>query len=352
MRIASLFLISVALSAGEPSPAERAIAAAQAAVAKQPDNAENQAELAHAFSRRARETADHAWYDRAQVAVQRGLEFSPGNFAVRKAAVWVMLGRHEFGPALAEARELNRLMPDDVTVYGLLTDAHAELGNYREAEEAAQWMLDLSRNSIPALTRAAYLRELLGEIDGAIELMHAAYNRLPQHETEDRAWTLVQIGHLQTLARRHPAAEEALAAALHLVPQYHYALAAVGRLRTAQGRHAEAAEQFRLRYEAAPHPENLFDYAAALHKAGRRPQAAPLFRRFEQDARKEMDGWDNANLELVRYYADYARRPAEALRVARLEAARRQNKETLDALAHALRAAGRSREARLVAVKW
>ena len=28
-------------------------------------------------------------------------------------------------------------------VYGLLTDAHVELGNYAEAEKACQWMLDL-----------------------------------------------------------------------------------------------------------------------------------------------------------------------------------------------------------------
>jgi hypothetical protein len=46
------------LSGGEPTPAGKAIEAAQAAVAKEPANADHRTALALAFSRRARETAD------------------------------------------------------------------------------------------------------------------------------------------------------------------------------------------------------------------------------------------------------------------------------------------------------
>lgn len=80
----------------------------------------------------------------------------------------MLLGRHEFAEALALARTLSEQVPDDLLVYGFLTDAHAELGQYKEAEEACQWMLDLRPGNIPALTRAAYLRELFGDIEGAI----------------------------------------------------------------------------------------------------------------------------------------------------------------------------------------
>jgi len=37
-------------------------------------------------------------------------------------------------------------------------------GRYDDAERSAQWMLDLRPGNIPALTRAAYLRELFGDI--------------------------------------------------------------------------------------------------------------------------------------------------------------------------------------------
>jgi predicted Zn-dependent protease len=73
------------------------------------------------------------------------------------------------------AKKLNQKMPDDVMLYGFLTDANVELGNYREAETAAQWMLDLKPVNTPGLTRAAYLRELYGDIEGSLELMNMAY---------------------------------------------------------------------------------------------------------------------------------------------------------------------------------
>ena len=76
-----------------------------------------------------------------------------------------------------EAKKLNKRMPDDVMIYGFLTDANVELGNYKDAETAAQSMLDLRPGNLPALTRAAYLRELFGDIDGSLELMNMAYNR-------------------------------------------------------------------------------------------------------------------------------------------------------------------------------
>ena len=65
------------------------------------------------------------------------------------------------------ARELNREVPDDSMVYGFLVDACVELGRYAEAEEACQWMLDLRPGNVPGLTRAAYLRELFGDLEGA-----------------------------------------------------------------------------------------------------------------------------------------------------------------------------------------
>ncbi len=66
-----------------------------------------------------------------------------------------------FAEALEQAAgELNKIFPDDVQVYGFLADAHVELGHYEEATDSVQWMLDLRPGNVPALTRAAYLREL------------------------------------------------------------------------------------------------------------------------------------------------------------------------------------------------
>src|SRR4029077_12950023 len=125
--------------------------------------------------------------------LQMAFALDPNNRETHKVQVWALLGRHEFAMALPLAQELNRQAPDDLMVYGFLTDANVELGNYKAAEDAAQFMLDLRPGNIPALTRAAYLRELFGDIEGALELMTMAYEQTPWNESEDRAWTLSQL---------------------------------------------------------------------------------------------------------------------------------------------------------------
>jgi Flp pilus assembly protein TadD len=135
--------------------------------------------------------------------------------------------------------------------------------------------------------------------------------------------------------------------ALRLFPGYHYALAELAKVRSAQARHGEAVELLRRRYAAAPHPENLFDLAVALREAGATEEARALFSEFEAAALSESKGWDNANGELVRYYVERGR-AADALRVAALEKSRRSDVRTLDAYAWALHASRRNAEAREV----
>jgi len=104
-----------------------------------------------------------------------------------------LLGKHEFAAALEEATKLNKKIPDDVMIYGFLTDANIELGNYADAEKSAQWMLNLRGANVPSLTRAAYLRELFGDNEGAVELMEMALRSVSPTEVEDRAWITTQI---------------------------------------------------------------------------------------------------------------------------------------------------------------
>ena len=178
--------------------------------------------------------------------------------------------------------------------------------------------------------------------------MQQSLDRTPPTETEDRAWLMTHIGHLELVNGRADRAEAALTVALTLVPDYHYALANLAKVRSAQGRDADAAAILATHVAGAPHPENYFGLAEALRKAGRGAEARRAYAEFETRARQEMDGWDNANRELIFYYADQGKRPAEALRIAEREVARRQDVATLDAYAWALRANHRQREAREV----
>lgn len=347
--IIGLFL--VAPVAGEAptaqlSPAEQKIALAERAIKKNHDQPQPYVDLAMALARRARETSDATYYTRADEVLKKSFELAPDNFPGQKVHVWILLGKHEFARALQEAKEINRRMPDDVQVYGFLTDASIELGNYQEAEKAAQWMLDIRPGNLAGLTRGAYLRELFGDLDGAADFMRQAYEETPLTEAEDRAWTLSQLAHLQLAAGNLDTAEKILQAALQLYPGYHYALENLAKVRIAQHKYEEAVNLLRQRNQNSPQPESVYALAEALERAGRPAEAEAAFAEFEQKARRQMEIADNANRELIFYYADHAHNPPEALRIARLEVGRRHDIFTLDAYAWALYVNGECAEAR------
>lgn len=318
------------------TPAERKIAQVRAVIEKNSQRYEPYAQLAMALAQRARETSDTAYYTQAENAIKQSLDLSPGNLAAERVRIWLLLGRHEFASALDAATALNKQVPDDVQTYAYLTDANIELGRYADAERTAQWMLDLRPGNISGLTRAAYLRELFGDISGSLDLMDQAYQRTPPTEYEDRAWLLTHMAHLQLLNNQPQHADALLVEAMQQFPDYHYALAQLAKVRQAQRRPAEALVLLRKHVTIAPHAENLFYLAEAMDQLGLKQEAGKVFRQFETAARLESNTLDNANRELIAYYADYAKRPAEALRLAELEMARRQDVYTLDAYAWAL----------------
>ncbi len=303
-RIAGLLLLAMVTGVGlgqtsspstdqKLSPAERSMAQAKKSIEKNPNDFEAYNSLALAFSRRARETSNVVFYTQGEEALQKSFAISPDNFDGQRIRVWLLLGKHEFAAALEAAKELSRKLPDDVMLYGFLTDANVELGNYKEAETAAQWMLDLKPGNMPGLTRGAYLRELFGDIDGSLDLMNMAYQSTPPSEVE----------------------------------------------------YDEAAELLKQRYQVAPHAENLFDLARALQWAGHKEQTQQAFAEFEQKSLLETNRADNSNHELIFYYADYANQPAKALEVAQREYARRHDVFTMDCYAWALHLNNRNQEA-------
>jgi tetratricopeptide (TPR) repeat protein len=354
-RTLALLLLMTAFATAETngnapnlSPAERGIAAAEKQIEKKPTQCAGYNQLAMALARRARETSDVKFYAQAEDALKKSLQLTPGNLDGEKVHVWLLLGKHEFAAALDAAKVLNKRVPDDVLVYGFLTDANVELGNYNDAEKAAQWMLDLRPGNLPGLTRAAFLRELFGDIDGAFEFMDMAYQSTPPTELEDRAWILSQMGHLRLISGKPDQADKILKQALYLFPGYHYALGNLAKVRLQQKHYDEAVNLLQQRYQAAPHAENLYDLAEALEQAGRTVEAKKAFAEFEGRSLLESLRRDNSNRELIFYYADHAHQPAKALEVALQEYDRRHDVYTLDAYAWALHLNGQDSAAR----KW
>ena len=330
----------------ELSPAAQSIAAASKAISDKPTEYAGYNLLAMALVRRAQETSDVTFYAQAEDEVKKSLAIAPNNFETEKIQASILLGEHEYPAALEAAKTLNKRVPDDVMVYGLLTDANVELGNYKDAEDSAQWMLNLRPGNRPALTRAAHLRELFGDTEGAYELMELAYQSTPPTETGERAGILTQMGHLRLASGNADAADKLFQQALTSLPHYPSALGNLAQVRITQKRYAEAVVLLQQRYQDVPRSENLYDLAEALQLAGCDTEAKKAFAAFETKSLAESARNDNSDRELVFYYADHTLQPAKALQVAQQEYAWRHDVYTLDAYAWALHVNGRDAEAR------
>jgi|HubBroStandDraft_1064217.scaffolds.fasta_scaffold120397_1 tetratricopeptide (TPR) repeat protein len=328
------------------SSAAKSVADARKAIVEKPTQYAGYNFLAMALVHRAQETSDAIYLAQAEDAVKKSMELAPHNFEAEKVRVSIFLAEHEFPAALDAAKELNKRVPDDVMVYGLLTDANVELGNYNDAETSAQWMLNLRPGNLPALIRSARLRELFGDAEGAYELMELAYQSTPPTETDERAGILTQMGHLRFVSGSPDAAEKLLSQALTTSPGHPAASVNLARLRIVQERYQDAVLLLQERYQSVPRPGNLYELAEALQLAGRAGEAKRAFAEFETSALLESGRKDNANRDLVFYYADHARQPAKALKVAEQEFAWRHDVYTLDAYAWALHVNGQDMEAR------
>jgi tetratricopeptide (TPR) repeat protein len=345
---ALLYSLAISLTAAQtaaPSPALKAIAGARDRIGKDPAQSEPHNDLAKALIRRARETGDPDYYQQAEKALADSFRAEPDNFEGHKTGVLILLGRREYAPALELARKLNKHIPDDVLLYGMIADACLALGDYAEAEAKINLMFALRRANLQAMIHGAPLRVAFGSMDGAEDWLTSAYKITSFTETEERAWLLTNIGRVRLQMGKPDSAGQVLAQALETFPNYYYALDALADIRGAQGKYAESVELLRHSQRIAPHPRRLFSLAVALKQAGD-PEAKRAFAEFVRQAADVSGKPDNANRELIFYYVDHAGKPAEALKIARTEIGRRKDIATLDAYAWALYANRQYGEAR------
>lgn len=126
-----------------PSKADQRILRAVRAIERSPGRAEGYNQLASAYMQKARETADFDLNAKADDAITRSLEVEPDNYDALKLRAKLQLTYHRFGEVLETARRAQTVRTDDHDVWGQITDALVEFGDYEGAVKAAQTMVDL-----------------------------------------------------------------------------------------------------------------------------------------------------------------------------------------------------------------
>ncbi len=337
----------ISLNADLQTPTEnedRQIFLAQRYIEKIPDSAEGYNRLAVAYIQKARTTGDFTLNAKAETAVKRALEVEPDNLTARKLQALIHLIYHRFSEALELAKSLLAEAPNDSFIYGVITDASVELGDYKEALEAGQKMVDL-KPSMEAYIRVAVLRSLHGQVEGAIEAMKMAAQIADPQNREVRAWCLVRLGDEYFRTGNFKEAEKQYDAALEVLPNYYLALSAKGRARAAQGDLDAAIGFYTEAQNRVPLVEAVIALGDSYFLKGNKEKADAQYALAELIEQK-LGNLDLRRLALL--WADHDIRLDEALSLAAKEYERRKDIYTADIYAWTLYKKGDFEQAKKV----
>lgn len=321
---------------------ERRLTALQDRLRRVPEDYSAWASLGLAYVQQARITADPSYYPKADGALARSLTIEPeDNYLALLGQGATAAARHDFSAALSLSKRAAAINPQAPVIYGVMGDALVELGRYDEAFRAIQRMLDLNPDT-GALARASYTWELRGNIELARENLERARDEAGGRS--DRAFASYYLGELAFNSGDLPAARAHYEAGLQADSSYLPLRAGLAKLLAAGGETSAALAAYKALTDELPQPGYLIEYGDLLAASGRDAEAARQYALVRVQEQLFASQGVNTDIELALFDADHGR-AAQALRTARAERARRDSIAVDDALAWALHAAGRDREA-------
>ena len=312
----------------------------RAALADDPANAEGWTSLGGAYYQRARETGDPSFYTRADDAYARALGNEP-EAATEATAIagqaTIALARHDFAGGLELASRARSIAPDLLVSLPALYDAQIELGRYGAATETLDRLLSL-KPTLAAYARASYLRELEGDLPGAIAAMRLAVSA-GSGSGADQAYVQNLLADLQADTGRYAAAERGHRAALAVSPGNPTALTGLATLAAGRGDFAPAIRRLRGLAGTSPVPEFTIPLAETEEAAGLSGPARHDYAIAELEIKLHGARGENVDTELALFLANHGDASA-AVQHARSGWAAAPSVRAADALAWALHANG------------
>ncbi|WP_158647669.1 tetratricopeptide repeat protein [Actinoplanes sp. ATCC 53533] len=329
---------------GDRSPASREtdpIAIAERRLERLPNDWKTWAELGLAYVQRARTTGDPADYPRAGKALDRSLAIRREDNAIALTGLGALAAAgHDFPAALRHGRAALAVDPYRAAALGVVADALTELGRYDEAFATVQRMVNL-RPDAASYARASYTWELRGDIGRATDAMRRALDAAPN--PADGAFARLHLGQLAFGTGDLDTAAAHFTEGLRLLPGHPPLRAGLARVRAARGDTTGAVAEFRAVLTAVLEPAYAVELGDLLTATGQPEAGAREYTRAREAWAAEARNGHPPEPDPVLFAADH-RDPA-ALDAARRLYTRQPGIGGADAMAWALRAAGRPAEA-------
>jgi tetratricopeptide (TPR) repeat protein len=344
---ALLFVLSTDQALAQSSRTDNHITHYQRLLQRNPVNSRAYYGLGDALIRKARETGDPSYFNRAEAALKKSLEINPNNAGAMRHLAYVFYSRHEFEPAAVHAGKAIEMDSRDGDSYGILGDALMETGEYEKAEDAYRKMIQLEE-SLYSYSRRAGLKHMRGDSGGAMaDLERAvALGKAAKQPAESIAWAEWQLGSDHFTLGNLATAEVFYRQSLATYPDYYRALAGMAQVRAAQKRYDEAIDLYRKAIAILPMPEYIAALGDVHSKIGKSEEARKQYELVEYIGKLNALNQALYNRELAYFYADHDLKLEEGLGLAQRELNYRRDVYAYDVLAWNLYKNGKAEEAR------
>jgi tetratricopeptide (TPR) repeat protein len=323
---------------------DRAMKAAEQKLAANPADGRAALTFAQVALRRARVESNGGYTLKAEKVLKTVLDREPGDYDALKMLGAVYMSQHRFREAIDIAARAIKTKPSDAWNYGVLGDAHIELGEYDQAFDAFDTMAR-HRPDAAAYARISYAQELQGNLRGAIASMTMAAEATGAQDPESLAWHHAQIGNLLLQTGDIDGAEREFARADHAFPGHPFARAGQGKVAAALGHYDDALTIYRALMQSSPTSETAIAAGDILMQQGDSAGANAMYARAEAIEREAWLTEARLTTNVARMLAERGVRTGEAVQLAEEAARNRKDIFTMDALAWAYYRAGRVQDA-------
>jgi tetratricopeptide (TPR) repeat protein len=278
--------------------------------------------LALAYMQEARITGEHPYYyPSALDLLEQVIDDSPETEAWHQEAMIakasVMLSLHHFKEALEIGEEILKTRPNNPEVFGILCDAHVELGQYEQAVQVVDKMVSL-KPDLRSYSRVSYVREIYGDLPGAIEAMKLAVSAgFPG--LEQTAWSRVTLGKLYEKQGDLAKAQLQYNIALDETPHYAFAVAGLARIEASKKNYKEAISLYQKAADIIPEFSFTEEMAEVHELTGQKELAKKEALSVVDMLQEDAGAGHFVDLELANLYAKHLNNCDKALEYVEIE---------------------------------
>lgn len=293
---------------------EVSVAKSLALAHKKPNDAHAWATVGDALAQRLRDTTENRYYDLAGKAYTHALSLDPANIAAMNGMAWVTGGAHEFDKSIDWANKSIAANPSNADAFGILGDANLELGNYDEAFDNYQEMIDL-RPDLSSWSRGAYLLWINGDTFRSANLMQQAI-RAGGAFAENTAWCRAKLATMDFHQGAFPAAAGVLAPSLKEKSRNPHVLLAAAQIAEATGEVDLAVQYYELLLAHVPNHDALVGLGDLHAVKGEMAEAEKYYQQVEALHTSGQATGLHDHTRMALFLADHDRNIVEAMRLA------------------------------------